>query len=69
MYPQYEDLESCIAMMFEEELPTTEDKSLQTDTTLPSLVDDFGDCFAQMFDEDLPEPSIPVISEDEDLMT
>ena len=49
-------------MMFDEELPTTEGKSLQTDTTLHPLVDDFGDCFAHMFDENLPEPSIPVIS-------
>ena len=56
-------------MMFEEELPTTEDKSLQIDTTLHPLADDFGDCFVQMFDEELPEPSIPVKSEDEDLLS
>ena len=67
LFPQDEDLGSCFAMMFEEELPTTEGKSLQTDTTLPHMVDDFEDCFAQMFDENSPEPSIPAKSEDENL--
>ena len=31
--------------------------------------EDLGACFTMMFDENLPEPSIPVKSEDEDLMS
>ena len=43
--------------------PTTDEQTFNPQD------EDLGACFTIMFDEDLPEPSIPVISENEDLMT
>ena len=44
-------------------IPTTEDQTFDPQN------EDLGTCFTMMFDEDLPESSIPVKSEDKDLMS
>ena len=59
----YSDSDEDEADLFVPTAPTTEDQTFNPQN------EDLGACFTMIFEEDLSEPSIPVISEDEDLMS
>lgn len=59
----YSDSDEDEADLFVPTTPTTEDQTFNPQN------EDLGACFTLMFEEDLSEPSIPVVSEDENLMS